>query len=353
MAFPGWRVLPPLFLFLAIAAALVGCSAPSPLPADPSPPSFALELIPTAGDPYNHTSSIAALPDGTLLTAWTTGQRELAEDTHIVLARKPNGGAWESPVTVADTPDKPDANCVLFLDDRGRLQLLHSSMFANTFCTSTVMRQTSDDAGATWSAETPAIPAVCVLLRNKPIVLDHGRWLLPAYIEATYQSQFFFSLDRGATWLPNSAPILTLPYGNLQPAVIQRSNGSLFALARSAAGAGYSWEGKSHDGAAWLMQPRNDVPNPGSGLDMIKLSTGHLVVAFNDSATERTPLVVSVSADEGQTWSSPRTIEDGPPQLSYPSLAEGPDGLIHCTYSYRLEAIKHAAFNRAWAEVAP
>ncbi len=331
----------------------MSCINPAILPPDPSLPLFSAELIPTAGDAYNHTSSITALADGSLLTAWTAGQRELAEDTRIVLARKPNGGSWENPVTVADTPNKPDANCVLYLDDRGRLQLLHSSMFANTFCTSTVMRQTSDDAGASWSAETPAIPAVCVLLRNKPIVLNDGRWLLPAYIEATYQSQFFFSLDRGATWLPNSAPILTLPYGNLQPAVIQRTDGSLFALARSAAGAGFTWQGSSHDGVAWLMQSRDDIPNPGSGLDMLKLSSGHLVVAFNDSATERTPLVVSVSADEGQTWSAPRIIEDGPPQLSYPSLVEGPDGLIHCTYSYRLEAIKHAVFNRAWAESAP
>jgi len=338
-------------IFLTGLAA--GCAAAPPLPPDSAAPQFSLESIPASGDPYNHTSSIAALPDGTLLTAWTTGQHELAEDTRIVLARKPAGGLWQPPITVADTPNKPDANCVLFLDDRGRLQLLHSSMFANTFCTSTVMRQTSDDAGASWSAETPAIPAVCVLLRNKPIVLNDGRWLLPAYIEATYQSQFFFSLDRGATWLPNSAPILTLPYGNLQPAIVRRENGSLLALTRSAAGAGFTWEGKSRDGIAWLMLPRTDLPNPGSGLDMIKLSTGHLVVAYNDSATERTPLVAAVSADEGETWSSPKTIEGGPGQLSYPSLAEGPDGLIHCTYSDRVEAIKHAVFNRAWVESAP
>lgn len=342
-----------LVTLLALSALAASCIDPATLAPDPSPPVFYPGIIPTAGDAYNHTSSVVALPDGTILAAWTAGQRELAEDTRILLARKPAGGAWESPVTVADTPDKPDANCVIFFDDRGRLQLFHSSMFANTFCTSTVMRQTSDDYGASWAAETPAIPAVCVLLRNKPIVLRDGRWLLPAYVEATYQSQFFFSLDRGATWLPNSPPILTLPYGNLQPAVIQRENGFLYALARSAAGAGFTWVGNSHDAVSWAMQPRTDLPNPGSGLDMLKLSTGHLVLAYNDSATERSPLVVAVSPDEGQTWSAPRIVEDGPPQLSYPSLAEGPDGLIHCTYSYRLEAIKHAVFNRAWAEGAP
>jgi len=322
-----------------------------PLPGDPAEARFSAEMIPTAGDAYNHTSSIVVMPDGGLLVAWGAGSRELASDTRIVLARRGAGdGQWGEPVVVADKPDQPDANCVLFADDGGRVHLMHSEMFEQQFCTSYVVEQTSDDGGQTWSSPRAALPAACTLLRNKPIVLRDGRWLLPAYVEATYESQFFVSADRGATWLPLTAPLATVPFGNLQPAVVQRSDGTLLALMRSAAGAGYTWQAGSIGGLAWWIEPRTDLPNPGSGLDMIRLSSGHFVIAFDDSATERTPLSVAESVDEGRTWSVARVIEGGAGQFSYPSLAEGADGMIHCTYSFNVEAIKHAAFNRAWIE---
>jgi len=328
-----------------------GCATTPPLLPDLSPAFFSAVLVPTAGDAYSHTSSIVALPDGGLLVAWGSGSRELGSDTRIVMARRGAGAAdWEAPVVVADKPDFADANCVLFRDDVGRLRLLHSEMFGDEFCTSTVVDQTSDDGGLTWTGSRAALPAFCTLLRNKPIVLRDGRWLLPAYVEATYESQFFVSLNRGGTWLPLSSPQLTLPYGNLQPAVAQRSDGSLLALMRSSAGAGFTWQAVSIGGFVWWFSPLASLPNPGSGLDMIRLSSGHYVVAYNDNSSERTPLSAAVSADEGRTWSRGKVIDDAPGQVSYPSLAEGPDGTIHCSYSFQIAAIKHAAFNRAWIE---
>ncbi len=330
---------------------MAGCAAVTPLPPDPSSPFFSAELIPTAGDAYSHTSSIMALPDGALLVAWGSGSRELGSDTRIVMARRGTGAAeWDSPVVVADKAEFADANCVLYQDDLGRLRLLHSEMFGEQFCTSSVVEQTSDDGGVTWTAPRAAISAICTLLRNKPIELRDGRWLLPAYVEATYESQFFVSFNRGDDWLPLSAPQLTLQYGNLQPAVVQRTDGSLFALMRSSGGAGFSWQAMSLAGFQWWFAPLEALPNPGSGLDMIRLSSGHYIVAYNDSASQRSPLSVALSADEGRTWSRGRVIDDAPGQVSYPSLAEGPDGTIHCSYSFQIEAIKHAAFNRAWVE---
>lgn len=337
-----------LFGWLLFASA---CGTITPLPPDPSLPFFSAELIPTAGDAYSHTSSIVVLPDGGILVAWGSGSRELATDTRIVMARRAAGAAaWDSPIVVADKPDFADANCMMYSDDVGRLRLLHSEMFGATFCESSVVEQTSDDGGLTWTPPRTAVPAVCTLLRNKPIELRDGRWLLPAYVEATYESQFFVSFNRGDDWLPLSAPQLTLQYGNLQPAVVQRTDGSLFALMRSSGGAGFSWQAISIAGFQWWFAPLEALPNPGSGLDMIRLSSGHYVVAYNDSATDRSPLSVALSADEGRTWSRGRVIDTATGQVSYPSLAEAPDGMIHCSYSFEISAIKHAAFNRAWIE---
>lgn len=314
-------------------------------------PSFSRASIPTdsALYPYNHASSIIALPDGTLLVAWGAGTEELATDTRIVLSRRAAGStAWTNPVVVADKPGRADANPVLFRAPGGVVWLIYVEMFGATFCESVVMAQTSADGGATWTSPCPMLPTVCTLVRNHPIVLQSGRWLLPAYVQGVYASQFWASDDDGRTWWPGDA-YLTLPENNLQPAVVERSDGSLFALARRSGDAAYTWAMESTDcGRSWSLHVRDDLPNPNSGLDLLRLTTGEFVAAYNDSATTRTPLVVALSTNEGRSWSSARIIADGPPQLSYPSLVEAPDGTIHCTYSDDLTAIAVVSFNRAW-----
>jgi len=327
-------------------------SSPPQAPAPPTDAAtFSRASIPTdpLAYPYNHASSIIALPDGTLLVAWGAGTQELATDTRIVLSRRMAGSTtWSEPVVVADAPSRADANPVLFRAPDGVIWLMYAEMFGATFCESLVMARTSDDGGMTWSPTRQLLTTVCTLLRNHPIVLDSGRWLLPAYIQGLYASQFWASDDNGRSW-QSGDPLFTLPDNNLQPAVVQRSDGSLYALTRRAGFDTFSWEARSFDcGRTWFARPRYEIPNPETGLDLIKLTTGEFVVAYNDSPTQRTPLSISISLDEGQTWRPPRVIADGPPQRSYPSLAEGPDGQIHCTYSDNLAAIAVVSFNRAW-----
>lgn len=331
-----------------------GSIAPPAITPPGGSPTFSRVSIPTDPTiyPYNHASSIIALPDGTLLVAWGAGAEELATDTRIVLSRRASGSAaWTDPIVVADKLGRADANPVLFLAPDGVVWLIYVEMFGATFCESVVMAKTSSDAGQTWSPSRILLATVCTLVRNHPIVLDSGRWLLPAYWQGVYASQFWTSDDAGRTWWPGE-PLLTLPENNLQPAVAQRSNGSLFALARRAGDAAYTWAMESGDcGRSWSLHVRDDLPNPNSGLDLLRLSTGEFVAAYNNSAIERTPLVVALSIDEGRTWSPPRVIADGPPQLSYPSLIESPDGSVHCTYSDQLESIAVVSFNRAWLYV--
>lgn len=314
-------------------------------------PHFSRTLIPTDAEryPYNHVATIAEPTPGELIVAWGAGSRELGEDTAIVMSRRAAGGrAWSTPVVVADRPDHADANPALFVDGAGSLWLFHVEMFGRTFCLGRVKTRTSDDGGHTWSEPRTALPAFCVMVRNKPIVTRSGRWVLPAYIESIYASQFWYSDDAGRTWRP-TVPLLTVPDNNLQPTVAELADGSLLAYMRRSGDAGFTWEGRSTDGGlTWKLERRPDLPNPNSGLDMVRLRTGELVLAYNDSPTERTPLVVAVSTDDGATWSRPKTIEAGEPQLSYPSIIEASDGMIHVVYTHRGTAIGHAEFNRAW-----
>jgi len=322
------------------------------LPAADEPPRLAATLIPTDSTryPYNHAASIAELPNGDLIVAWGAGSRELGDDTVIVMSRRPAGETtWTAPVVVADRPDRADANPVLFVDDGGRARLFHVEMFGQTFCLGRVVVQTSDDLGHTWSSPRPAFDAICVMVRNPPIVTRAGRWVMPAYIQGVYASQFWLSDDHGETWRP-TASLFSFPENNLQPAVVELDDGSLFALMRrSGLDAAFTWEARSRDGGAtWTTRRRDDLTTPDSGLDMIRLTGGAILVAYNNSPRERTPLAVAWSADAGRTWSTPKTVEAGDPELSYPCLLQGRDGSIHLVYTHRKSAIMHAEFNPAW-----
>ena len=81
---------------------------------------------------------------------------------------------------------------------------------------------------------------------------------------------------------------------------------------------------------------------------MTKLPNGHLVLVFNDSETERTPLCVARSIDEGRTWEEPLKLEANPGEYSYPCAIVAKSGAIHLTYTYRRYSIKHVEFDEDW-----
>lgn len=324
---------------------------PAPIEDDPLPPQFLTRSIPNAPDgggpfPYNHTASIVELPNGDLLVAWGAGTHELAPDTRIVVSRLP-GDSWSAPIVLTDKPDFADANCVLFVDDAGVVHLYYVEMFGDSFCLGRTMQMESADYGESWSQPRPLLDAFCILLRGRPIITAGGAWILPAYEQAVYQSQFWRSTDRGVTWQA-SGKLFSVPL-NLQPAVAQLADGALFALMRNGSSTGTMLDARGDAcGIGWTVRERDDLPNPNSGIELIRLRTGELLAIYNDSAIQRTPLVAALSTDSGESWSSPKIIADGPPQLSYPSAIQSTDGRIHVVYSANLTHIEHVTLTRAW-----
>jgi predicted neuraminidase len=110
--------------------------------------------------------------------------------------------------------------------------------------------------------------------------------------------------------------------------------------------------------------------NPGSGAEIIGLSSGRWLLINNDTERGRHSLVAQISDDEGKTWPWRRHLEyDTPGQEAgsyhYPSVIQAKDGTLHATYSYHLnrrtlprdrdgdpaaKSIMHVHFNEAWIE---
>jgi predicted neuraminidase len=92
-----------------------------------------------------------------------------------------------------------------------------------------------------------------------------------------------------------------------------------------------------------LLDP---LPNPNAGTDAVTLRDGRHVLVYNPVPKGRTPLKVAISAD-GKTWHDAVTLERDPGEYSYPTVIQTADGLVHITYTWRRERIRHAVIDPA------
>jgi hypothetical protein len=105
-----------------------------------------------------HGSSIVELPNKDLLVAWFQGSGErTADDVAIKGSRYSNKThKWSEPFIMADVPDFPDINPVLFIDGKSRLWLVWYTVLAYQWQSSILKYRISDnymkDPGApVWS----------------------------------------------------------------------------------------------------------------------------------------------------------------------------------------------------------
>jgi predicted neuraminidase len=136
---------------------------------------------------------------------------------------------------------------------------------------------------------------------------------------------------------------------------VRRDSGELVAYMRENGVTGRIRTSISKDdGITWGSVTEASLPNPGSGLDGVRLANGHWLLVYNDTTDERNSLAVSISDDEGKTWRWKRHLEKHDTgAYHYPTVIQGRDGTIHAVYSYFVDggkSMKHAAFNEAWVQ---
>ena len=99
------------------------------------------------------------------------------------------------------------------------------------------------------------------------------------------------------------------------------------------------------DGLSWSVATHNQLLNPGSSVDVLKLRDGRWLLCYNDTEDGRHQLAISYSEDAGKSWIRTTHLDDDEKaSKSYPSLLQASDGSVHITYSFSAvggEAIKH------------
>lgn len=293
-----------------------------------------------------HAPALAAYDDGELIAACYAyeGPHELDGSGIYLANRDPAGGGWSQPRLHVDRPEG-DGNPVLFVESEQAW--LFQAVVAGGWSTSQVVWQRSDDRGETWTPAKALGGPLGTNVRFPPLRLQTGELLLPAYDDLLQRSLFFASVD-GESWTLRSALFTAPPHQNLQPSIVELDDGQLLGVLRNGGG-GWLWATASDDGGyTWLSPGDAGFANPNSPALLLHLRSGRLLMVLNDSQTARRPLVATLSADGGHTWTEPRVLVDGEGAYAYPAGVQAFDGLIHVAYSHERERIDVLSFNESW-----
>jgi predicted neuraminidase len=315
---------------------------------------------------YKHPASITELANGDMYLAWYGGDGEYKPGTAVYASRLPKGSSrWTTPKPIAHDPFYSVGNPVVWQAPDGLVWFWYVIRPGATWSTSRIAVKVSKDGANTWSDSSVFSFEEGTMVRGKPIVLANGDYLLPVWKETggdievvgADTASFFFRRDhRSGQWTGTNR--INGPQGALQPAVAEVSSDELVAFCRR--GGGYGPESKgyivrteSHDGGRiWSEGKDTTFPNPNAAVDLLRLRNGHLLLIYNDSMTDRTPLATALSTDGGKTFVRGRDIATGPYDYAYPYVIETKDGKIHLVYtSHGRTVINHAVFEER--DVAP
>ena len=307
--------------------------------------------------PACHCSVIVELDTGDLLAGYYAGSGEARPDAAWVAARRRPSDTGFGPLDiVADTAGKPEGNGILMQSGSGVLRVIYGTMHGKLdgpagpgvrWVTCDLRMKTSGDRGETWSDVVMIEKELGHVPRCKPTRLDSGEWVFGTeYKDGA--SRVWSSSDDGESW-HEIGRIGGEP--NQHPSLVERSDGSILALLRPAGRQGQVLQSTSRDaGRTWRPAELTELPSPFAALDAVRLADGRIALVWNRSATDRNPLSLALSEDEGRTWPHVRDLVTGEGQFHYPAMIQTHDGLLHVSFTNNRRTIDHVVLSPAWIE---
>jgi predicted neuraminidase len=344
-----------------------------------------------------HASNMLLLDNGDVLCAWFGGTQEGKKDISIYTARlSSRTRQWSDSQQATFDGTRSEQNPVLFKTPSGELWLMYTSQNNGDQDSAVVKQQTTRDEGQTWSSPTVLFSDPGTFIRQPMIILDGGEWLIPTFKCRTEPgtrwvgnddiSAVRVSYDQGKTWLEREVPN---SFGAVHMEVQRVKDGSYLGLFRSR-WADNIYMSTSPNALDWTEPKPTALPNPNSGICFDVFPSGRILVVYNHSSkakaveqreglyddvkeegdnrqnqqskhggrqafwgAPRAPLCLAWSDDDGKTWDR-RVIEEGDGycmtnnseqklnrELSYPSMALSPDGMVHIAFTFWRQKIKY------------
>ena len=344
-----------LTTLFSIAALSVCAREPDALkpPRHAGPP---LPLHSVTNRAFQGIPSMAVAPGGRLWVNWYAG-RTPGEDhnNYVVLSTSgDNGQTWKEALVV-----DPDGEGVLraydpevWIDPSGRLwqiwaQAVSHDKQAHTWA------MVADDADAEqprWSAPRVVAPGVMMC---KPITLRDGTLGFPVSdwegrrlkTPEAATAGFWVSTDQGATFTRRGAALVPVEHRTFDEHMfVERKDGSLWMLARTAYGIGESVS--TDDGQTWSEAAPSKIMHPPARFFITRLASGNLLLVKHgpiDKKTGRSHLTAFVSRDDGKTWEGGLMLDERG-GVSYPDGQQSADGTVYITYDYDRTGARHILF---------
>lgn len=312
-----------------------------------------------------HASTLVELVNGNILAAWFGGSWEKGADVAIWISIRTSEG-FNRPICIERTRTVAMWNPVLFQKEDGTVMLFYKVGVTIPEWKTWVI--TSSDNGETWSKPKELVEGDCSggrgPVKNKPIRLINGDILAPASFEGeTWDAFVDISEDEGTTWNQSeivpvrragyNSQMVDYPYnkhrcfgkGVIQPTLWQDEKGEVHMLLRSTSSKIFRSD-STDNGRTWNLAYATSLPNNNSGIDLVKLPGGLLVLIYNPTDNlpnyykgPRTPLIASYSEDNGESWKDLVTLEDGPGGFSYPAVICNDKNEIFISYTWKRERI--------------
>lgn len=288
-------------------------------------------------DPQSvHSATVCELSDGQLLAVAYAFPFETSADTVLVASRF-NGTTWSAPEILLDLPGIAVGNPVLWSERPGHLQLFFVVLHGESWTEAVICMQDSTDDGRSWSAARVVHPRRGLMTKTRP-VRHLGRLLLPVYDERNWCSHVLIQVPGRDDWQLYGDT--TSRGKTIQPAIVPIAQDRLLMLSRSPRGTihkSLSFNG----GFAWTASQPTELPNPNSGIELLRLQDDRLLLVYNPEPVGREKLALACSDDDGHSWSAPKLIEDSLGEFSYPYAIQAKDGHVHLLYTEQRTHIVH------------
>ena len=290
--------------------------------------------------------SIERADNGRLWMTWYSGGVTEDNDNYaLLITSEDDGETWTEPVVVIDPPGATRAwDPCLWRDPAGRMWWTWTQ-------TAPMPGEAWDGRGAIWAmiADNPgdANPNWSEprwlghgVALNKPLFTTKGEWLLPRTLwwmfeqfpdlEPIRKPGVLRSTDDGETWEWRGGALIDERVFD-EPMVVEKRDGTLWMLMRTRTGIAESFS--MDGGVSWSRGRPSAFASPSSRFHFRRVNSGRLMLVNHVGNPERarSHLTVMLSDDDGATWPH-RLLLDERATVSYPDVAEGPDGVFHICY---------------------
>jgi len=314
--------------------------------------------------PQCHASTICETTRG-LVVAWFGGTKEKNKDVGIWVSYH-DGSGWSGPKEWANGVQHeshrwPCWNPVLFQPPGDAPTLLFFKVGPDPSTWWGEM-MVSYDRGRTFRERRRLPEKIDGPVRCKPILLPDGETMLAGssteYDGWTVHFEKITLKDGepAGTWR-RIGPINTKEEFNaIQPTFLRHADGKLQVLCRtkeSVIATSFSKDG----GETWSKMEATNLPNPNSGIEVVTLKDGRHLLIYNHLGSGKTGwgrrgLLNLAISNDGKEWKKVAVLEqEQKGEFSYPAIIQTKDGLVHMTYTWKRQRIKHVVVDPAKIEV--